>query len=210
MHVWAPSAFTEYSVVWFGDRGTWAPPEQKQNCGEAGIGKSRLVQVLKDHIAEGRSTRLECRSSPYYQNPALYPIIDLLERGAGFQRDEPPQVKLDKLEHTLNHYQLPLEETVPLFATLLSLPVPKNRYPALNLSPHQQRQRTLETTVALLLALAERQPLAAFLCEHTQDIVEENTHAITGSSGDYYRCRRGGHRPDHGTTLRSGGRSPGD
>ncbi|ETX01354.1 AAA family ATPase [Candidatus Entotheonella palauensis] len=127
--------------------------------GEAGIGKSRLVQGLKDHVAEGLHTRLECRSSPYYQNTVLYPIIDLSERGAGFHRDDSPQVKLDKLEHTLSQYQRPLEETVPLFAAFLSLPVPENRYPALNLSPQQQRKQTLETTVALLLERAERQPL---------------------------------------------------
>ena len=33
MHIWGSSAFADYCVVWFGDRGTWAPPEQKQNCG---------------------------------------------------------------------------------------------------------------------------------------------------------------------------------
>ncbi len=127
--------------------------------GEAGIGKSRLVHVLKDHVAQGVHTRLECRSSPYYQNTALYPIIDLVERGAGFHRDDSPPVKLDKLEHTLSQYQRPLKETVPLFATLLLLPIPDNRYPSLNLSLPQQRQKTLETTVTLLLELAERHPL---------------------------------------------------
>ena len=32
--------------------------------GEAGIGKSRLIQVLKEHVAGESHTRLECRSSP--------------------------------------------------------------------------------------------------------------------------------------------------
>jgi class 3 adenylate cyclase len=41
--------------------------------GESGIGKSRLVQVLKDHVAHEPHTRWECRSLPYYQNTALYP-----------------------------------------------------------------------------------------------------------------------------------------
>ena len=34
--------------------------------GEAGIGKSRLVQVLKDYVADTPHTRLECRSSPSF------------------------------------------------------------------------------------------------------------------------------------------------
>jgi class 3 adenylate cyclase len=45
--------------------------------GEAGIGKSRLAQVLKERIAGEVHLRWECRGSPYYQNSALYPVIDL-------------------------------------------------------------------------------------------------------------------------------------
>src|SRR4029434_2083806 len=66
---------------------------------------------------------------------------------------------LEKLEHTLSQYRLPLEESVPLFAPLLSLPLPEHHYPPLNLSPQRQRQKTLETIVAILLELAARQPL---------------------------------------------------
>src|SRR5207247_8549614 len=48
--------------------------------GEAGIGKSRLVQVLKAHVAtEPPAWLTPCQCSPYYQNTALYPMIDLLE-----------------------------------------------------------------------------------------------------------------------------------
>src|SRR5262249_43788191 len=67
------------------------------------------------------------------------------------------------LEQTLNHYRLPLEETVPLFAPLLALSVPENRYPLLNLSPQRQRQKTLETIMAILLELAEHQPVLFIL-----------------------------------------------
>src|SRR5262249_47558808 len=48
--------------------------------GEAGIGKSRLVQVLKEHVASEPQVWLTpCQCSPYYQNTALFPLIDLLE-----------------------------------------------------------------------------------------------------------------------------------
>jgi predicted ATPase len=57
-----------------------------------------------------------------------------------------------------------VEESVPLFAPLLALPVPENRYPLLNLSPQRQRQKTLETIVAILLEQAEQHP-ALFIVE---------------------------------------------
>ena len=41
--------------------------------GEAGIGKSRLVQVLKDHVASEAHMCGECRGSPYYQHTACIP-----------------------------------------------------------------------------------------------------------------------------------------
>src|SRR5262249_33317655 len=71
--------------------------------------------------------------------------------------------KVGKLEQTLSQYRLPLEEAVPLFAPLLSLSISENHYPPLNLSPQRQRQKTLETIVAILLELAERQPVLFIL-----------------------------------------------
>jgi class 3 adenylate cyclase/predicted ATPase len=131
--------------------------------GEAGIGKSRLVQVLKDHVAEEPHTRLECRSSPYYTNSALYPITDFLQWTLRFQSDDTPETKLGKLEQNLRQYRLPLEESVPLFATLLSLPVPEDHYPPLTFSPQRQRQKTLESIMAIVLELAEREPVLFIL-----------------------------------------------
>src|SRR5262245_1873530 len=72
--------------------------------GEPGIGKSRLVQTLKEHVIAEGATRLEFRGSPYHQNSALYPIIDHLQRLLQFARDDAPVVKLEKLQHRLSHY----------------------------------------------------------------------------------------------------------
>ena len=131
--------------------------------GEAGIGKSRLVQVLKEHLADEPHTRLECRSSPYYQNTALYPIVDLWQRICAFTRDDSPDARLEKLERTLRQYRIPLEESVPLFASLLSLPLAGDRYPPLALSPQRQRQKLLETILTMLRELAEPKPLLFIL-----------------------------------------------
>ena len=128
--------------------------------GEAGIGKSRLVQVLMEQVASEPQTWLTpCQCSSYYQNSALYPMIDLLERVAlRFEREESPQQKLNKLEGHLVQYGLPLAEIVPLFATLLSLPLPAN-YAPLTVSPEQQKQQILHALLTILLRIAAQQPV---------------------------------------------------
>jgi class 3 adenylate cyclase/predicted ATPase len=127
--------------------------------GDPGIGKSRLVQMLKEHVANEPHTRWECRSAEYAQNTALFPLTDLFQHMLQWQPEESPETKLGKLEQALSQYRLPLKESVLLFAPLLSLPLPENHYPPLNLSPQRQRQKTLETIVAILLELAEHQPV---------------------------------------------------
>ena len=97
------------------------------------------------------------------QNTALFPLTDLFQRLLQFQAEDTPDEKLAKLEQTLSQYRLPLEESVPLFAPLLSLPIPEHRYPPLNFSPQRQRQKTLEAIVAILLELAEHQPVLFIL-----------------------------------------------
>ena len=128
--------------------------------GEAGIGKSRLVQVLKEHVAsEPQAWLTPCQCSPYYQNTALYPLIDLLERVVlRFDREESPQQKCSKLEGFLVQYGLPLAETVPLFAALLSLPLAAD-YAPLGVPPEQQKQQTLHALLTIVLRIAAQQPV---------------------------------------------------
>jgi class 3 adenylate cyclase/predicted ATPase/DNA-binding winged helix-turn-helix (wHTH) protein len=144
--------------------------------GEAGIGKSRLVQVLTDQVAaEPQAWLTPCQCSPYYQHTALYPWIDLLERVAlRFDREESPQQKVRKLEGFLVQYGLPLAEAVPLFATLLSLPLPA-AYAPLSVSPEQQKQRTLHALLTILLRIAARQPVL---------LVMEDLHWVDPSTLD--------------------------
>ncbi len=125
--------------------------------GEAGIGKSRLLQVLKERAANEASTRLECRCSPYYQNTALYPVIDLLQRVLQFRREDSPEEKLNRLESALSRYHFDLKDTMPLFASLLSLPAP--RFPLPVLTPQKQKEKTQQAVLTWLLQEAERQPV---------------------------------------------------
>jgi class 3 adenylate cyclase/predicted ATPase len=123
--------------------------------GEAGIGKSRLVQALKEQVLAEGATRIEFRCSPYHQNSAFYPIIDHLQRLLQFAQDEAPQAKLAKLQQVLAHYRFPQADTLPLLATLLSLPQPEG-IPPLTLSPQKQKRKTQEALVAWIVEEAER------------------------------------------------------
>jgi class 3 adenylate cyclase/predicted ATPase len=129
--------------------------------GEAGIGKSSMVDGLRDHVHQAGFTRIAFRCSPYHTNSALYPIIEHIQRALGWQPEDSVDTQLAKLEQALASACLPLAEAVPLLASLLSLPLPEGRYAALNVSPQQQRQQTQDVLVAWLLEEAERQPVLA-------------------------------------------------
>ena len=126
--------------------------------GEPGIGKSRLVQEVKERVVQQGARRLEFRCSPYSQNSALYPVLAHLQRVLQFERDDTPQAKLAKLQQTLTRYHFPQADTLSLLAALLSLPHPEGA-PPLTLSPQKQKQKTQEALVAWLVEEAERHPV---------------------------------------------------
>ena len=86
-------------------------------------------------------------------------MIEHIRRIAGWQLEDDASTRLDKLEAMLAGYSLPREEAVPLFAALLSLPVPEDRYPPIDLTPQQLKQQTEDLLVAWTLEEAERQPV---------------------------------------------------
>ena len=125
--------------------------------GEAGIGKSRLTAALLEDLAAEPHTRLRYFCSPQHTDSALYPTIGQIERAAGFTRDDTAQTKLDKLDALLAASSTSVQD-VALFADMLSLPN-DGRYPALDLTPQQRRQRTLDALVSQAAALSRQNPL---------------------------------------------------
>ncbi len=132
--------------------------------GEAGIGKSRLVEVLKNHLVDEQHQIINARCLPYFQNSFLYPVIDYIERYLQISKEDSPEDKIKKLERTLSESRLsgPLKEMIPLFASLLSIPVNGNFQP-LNLSPQIQKQKTQEALIDWLKNEIEKSPVLFIL-----------------------------------------------
>ena len=142
----------------------WRAGEGRRGPGGAALGRARDRQVAaraRAARAAGRASRtsgLLYQCSPHHTTSPLHPVIEQLERAAGFERDDPPEAKLDKLEALLARGTDRLDEAVPLIAALLGVPTGE-RYPPLDLTPQRQKQRTLEVLVDQLEGLAAEQPV---------------------------------------------------
>ena len=125
--------------------------------GEPGIGKSRLTAALLERIASEPHTRLRYFCSPQHTDSALFPVISQMERAARFAHDDTVQAKLDKLDALLAQSSTPHQDAA-LFSEMLSLPN-DGRYPVLELTPQQRRQKTLDALHAQVETFARRGPV---------------------------------------------------
>jgi class 3 adenylate cyclase/predicted ATPase len=125
--------------------------------GEAGIGKSRLTAALLESLAPEPHTRLRYFCSPQHTDSAFSPIIGQMERAAGLLHDDAPKQKLDKLDALLAQTSTSIQDAA-LIAEMLSLPT-DGRYPALELTPQQRRQKTLEALTAQIETMSRQQPV---------------------------------------------------
>jgi class 3 adenylate cyclase/predicted ATPase len=129
--------------------------------GEPGIGKSRLVRELRRRLGEDLHLRLTYQCSPHHTTSPLHPLIEQLERAAGFARDDPPAARLDKLETLLARgtgNTGRLDRAVPLISALLGFPTGE-RYWLSELTPQRQKELTLQALVDQLEGLAAVQPV---------------------------------------------------
>lgn len=124
-------------------------------CGEAGLGKSRLLWELR-RLSSPAVVWLESSCSSRFQNTSLYPVTYMLGQLLAFQPGEDPRARLDKLDSLLQRLDLAQPVTAWLLALLLELPTDT---PAPETVTEDQRQRMVAAWTALLGRLAARQPL---------------------------------------------------
>src|SRR5262249_35092985 len=139
--------------------------------GEPGIGKSRILQELRAHLAADAHIRLHFQCSPYHANSVFHPLIDQIERSAGFTREDTSDSKLDKLEAYVRRAGTRSPMALSLFAAMLSLPA--TRYPPLEFSPQRQKEETIRVLGEHVSELSAQQPVL---------LLFEDAHWIDASS----------------------------
>ncbi|MCZ6774423.1 MAG: AAA family ATPase [Proteobacteria bacterium] len=124
--------------------------------GEAGMGKSRLVQEFKKEVGDD-ARQITLRCSPNHQNSAYYPIVQLLRRVFGIENDDSEAMRIQKMESALEPYAFTKPETAPLFASLLSLDHP-DQGQLVPLDPQARKTLMFEALIDWFLEEATARP----------------------------------------------------
>lgn len=139
--------------------------------GEPGIGKSRLIFEVQRRIAQCTYLTLQCANA--YSNSALFPFLTLMKRNVGINGNDLPENSLKKLETFLAFSEVPLSDSLPIFADLLA--IPQTQYPVPMLTSARQRDLSRKVLIDWLRHLTQTAPLLLLI---------EDEHWIDPSSSD--------------------------
>ena len=73
-------------------------------AGEAGMGKSRLLEAVAEHLREEPHSLLRCQCSPYHRNSVLFPFKNLLRHRLALSHDLSTQDNLERIERMLGRF----------------------------------------------------------------------------------------------------------
>jgi len=126
-------------------------------AGEAGIGKSRLVEEMHTRLARVPHTWIECACDQLLQNTPFHPVSEMLRSAFPLRSEDSEEQRAEALKNALEAVGV-READLPLVAPLLDLPLPAS-YPQLLATPNQQHRRLLATLAQWLFGLARAQPV---------------------------------------------------
>ncbi|MBW1996664.1 MAG: AAA family ATPase [Deltaproteobacteria bacterium] len=136
-------------------------------CGDAGTGKSRLVEEFKATLDLDQIQWFEGHAYPYSQNTPYFPLIDLLNGVFQIDEDDPPEKIRSKIESGIRRLVRDPNDIIPYVGSLYSLDYPETG----DVHPEFWKSRLQQSVLKVLVGLAKRRPTVFFLEDlHWADI----------------------------------------
>lgn len=131
--------------------------------GEAGIGKSRLIDTIQSEMSNDQNVKLLiARCSSHQQNSAFYPIIQMLKNELVFGiKESEEKGSDDELVQLLKEVFQENEKNISLLLEFLS--ISSDEYPPLIMSPVLKREVMMSGISELLINLSARNSLCMIL-----------------------------------------------
>jgi len=124
-------------------------------CGEAGTGKSRLIEEFQATLDLKEVRWVEGHAYAYSQNISYYPLINLIKRDLGIEKGDTPDRVAAKLEARLEEFDVLKKDVAPYIGGLLSLPYPETA----DMSPEFWKSRLHKAILLTMQAQAQQAPL---------------------------------------------------
>jgi class 3 adenylate cyclase/predicted ATPase/DNA-binding transcriptional ArsR family regulator len=126
--------------------------------GEAGIGKSRLIQAFRGSLEPSPKVTLYFQCSPLQISTPLAPMIDRDRRAAGITQSDSAAAMVGKLRSLLRAAISDVDSALPYYGALLSIPACEDYAPA-DLRSAKEHERALKAVVDATVGLSRRQPV---------------------------------------------------
>lgn len=133
--------------------------------GEPGIGKSRLVEALRQRVAQEQAACIHLQCSPYYTNRALHPVVEYIEGAAFMDKEDAPKRKVERLAQWLGA-QTGRTHAMALLGGLLSIPA-ADLPPLPSMTASRQKALVFRLLTDLIQGVAVDRPLM-LVCEDLQ------------------------------------------
>jgi predicted ATPase/class 3 adenylate cyclase len=145
--------------------------------GEAGIGKSRLLEALIERVREEPQELIRLQCSPYHSTSALYPVIQRLTRAFELASSHDESTRLQNFERLLAQYGENRADVAPVYAELLTLDLGE-RYKLPDMTAQQRKELTLRTLADRIFLAAKKAPVL---------LVVEDAHWVDPSTSELLR-----------------------
>ncbi|MER8886188.1 AAA family ATPase [Mesorhizobium sp. M0816] len=144
--------------------------------GEAGIGKSRLLEALRERIVGQPYGLVRYQCSPHHRNVSMYPVVRQISSSLGLRSGEPPTAQIERLEALIARSGLGGRGVASYLASLLSIST-EGHFQDLGVVPSEAKEQTIAALIELFAGLTREAPVFAVL---------EDAHWIDPTSLDFF------------------------